>query len=272
MKKEELIVGHDYYYLAIDSMSKKEFVQEVKLVIAVEVRDMVLVRGVGDRDVWVNPEFLHNTYQLPKNVELFLNGEFAPKEGVFLDSFVPAKWGYVHIPVHHLTAENMIIDMMQNTACISQDMVSAITANRHFFSPKFQHIFFRDLRECHISFQENTSQEIVKAHLPLVTERPIWNGLGTIVSFEDYYKTEVWMFTRLIMLKFCHSNCSLCGSNQNLQVHHKTYQRIGCESILDLSVLCKTCHTLWHKAKKGSGIYQSAKDFISAFRALEKHF
>jgi 5-methylcytosine-specific restriction endonuclease McrA len=40
--------------------------------------------------------------------------------------------------------------------------------------------------------------------------------------------------------------CSRCRTTTNLQVHHLTYRRLGCERVEDLQVLCRGCHERNH--------------------------
>ena len=38
--------------------------------------------------------------------------------------------------------------------------------------------------------------------------------------------------------------CRLCGDDQDLELHHRSYERWGREDIADLTVLCRGCHDL----------------------------
>jgi 5-methylcytosine-specific restriction endonuclease McrA len=40
--------------------------------------------------------------------------------------------------------------------------------------------------------------------------------------------------------------CTRCPSEDNLAVHHLTYERLGSEHPDDLITLCRTCHKLDH--------------------------
>ena len=44
--------------------------------------------------------------------------------------------------------------------------------------------------------------------------------------------------------------CVLCSSKNDLEAHHRTYERIGVEELDDLVTVCKPCHTLFHAAVK----------------------
>jgi 5-methylcytosine-specific restriction endonuclease McrA len=40
--------------------------------------------------------------------------------------------------------------------------------------------------------------------------------------------------------------CAICSDTGNLNVHHKTYIREGCEHLGDIVILCEACHRLQH--------------------------
>jgi phage terminase large subunit GpA-like protein len=48
--------------------------------------------------------------------------------------------------------------------------------------------------------------------------------------------------------------CQGCGSEKNLDVHHKTYKRFKHESDEDLILICRQCHEQIHKKKKKSNL------------------
>jgi hypothetical protein len=78
----------------------------------------------------------------------------------------------------------------------------------------------------------------------------------------DFYLTYVqspeWRARRnraLVRAGWC---CERCQSRRTLQVHHKTYERLGCEWDQDLEVLCANCHEGEHidqMEASGDGIY-----------------
>ena len=67
------------------------------------------------------------------------------------------------------------------------------------------------------------------------------------LSYEQYLTTEHWATVREERLIFAKHKCEICNSNDDLQVHHRTYDNIGNEQLTDLIALCKTCHKLYHK-------------------------
>jgi hypothetical protein len=67
------------------------------------------------------------------------------------------------------------------------------------------------------------------------------------MPYRDYLKTPHWRQTRQRALERADRRCQLCNSPDNLQVHHRTYERRGSERDDDLTVLCADCHTKFHE-------------------------
>ncbi len=57
-----------------------------------------------------------------------------------------------------------------------------------------------------------------------------------------YLNSPDWRRVRNRALKLAGWQCSRCPSKRELQVHHKTYERLGKERDEDLDVLCENCH------------------------------
>lgn len=66
-----------------------------------------------------------------------------------------------------------------------------------------------------------------------------------VIGYENYLKTRHWRRIRNRKI-LSDGVCFLCGKDQNLQVHHRTYKRLGEEKESDLIVLCRECHKLMH--------------------------
>lgn len=65
----------------------------------------------------------------------------------------------------------------------------------------------------------------------------------------DYYaylKSPEWQVCRRMMLDHARHRCQLCNGTRHLQVHHRTYERLGREHFQDLIVLCDACHAKHH--------------------------
>jgi 5-methylcytosine-specific restriction endonuclease McrA len=66
-------------------------------------------------------------------------------------------------------------------------------------------------------------------------------------TYTDYLKSAEWMLKREQTLKHWDYRCSLCFGDGNLEVHHRTYIRLGQELPTDLIVLCDNCHERHHQ-------------------------
>lgn len=66
------------------------------------------------------------------------------------------------------------------------------------------------------------------------------------MPYPEYLQTEHWKRTRLRALRRADFACQLCNRTKNLQTHHRTYERRGCELPADLIVLCRSCHEKHH--------------------------
>ena len=67
------------------------------------------------------------------------------------------------------------------------------------------------------------------------------------MSYEEYIKSPRWRNNpaRLAELRAAHFRCRLChrpDSETTLEVHHRTYCRLGREKVGDLLTLCTECH------------------------------
>lgn len=73
-----------------------------------------------------------------------------------------------------------------------------------------------------------------------------------------YLNSPGWRQTRNRKLAEAKWTCERCFARRDLNVHHKTYVRLGMELMSDLEVLCFTCHNGHHNTeaqKDELGIY-----------------
>ena len=66
------------------------------------------------------------------------------------------------------------------------------------------------------------------------------------LKYEEFLKTNYWKSVSRTMREG--SKCEICGSTENLQIHHKTYEHHGYEHLYleELQCLCKDCHLKVH--------------------------
>jgi restriction endonuclease Mrr len=68
------------------------------------------------------------------------------------------------------------------------------------------------------------------------------------MPYREYLRTPEWRRTRAAALLRAGNSCSLDVTHtDHLEVHHRTYQRLGAELASDLVVLCRECHRLHHR-------------------------
>ena len=68
--------------------------------------------------------------------------------------------------------------------------------------------------------------------------------------YKVYLTSPVWRSTASRIKARDGHRCRLCNSPDCLQVHHRTYERVGKEEDTDLVTLCDECHELFHKHRK----------------------
>jgi 5-methylcytosine-specific restriction endonuclease McrA len=74
------------------------------------------------------------------------------------------------------------------------------------------------------------------------------------VSYQEYLHTDHWGSIRRNALEAADRRCQLCNAtDQILDVHHRTYERLGKEKLSDLIVLCRSCHERHHLRAEGGG-------------------
>lgn len=80
-------------------------------------------------------------------------------------------------------------------------------------------------------------------------------------KFRRVTKQGRWRNIRDLMIKLSKNRCQHCGcdgyATQPLEVHHKTYERLGRELIEGLQVLCKQCHKVADEKRAEEGRIKS---------------
>lgn len=72
------------------------------------------------------------------------------------------------------------------------------------------------------------------------------------MDYKTYLQSKKWRERRQAKLQQAKYRCEKCGEREGLEVHHKTYIRLGNEKSSDLIVLCKTCHWIADNMRKDS--------------------
>ena len=68
------------------------------------------------------------------------------------------------------------------------------------------------------------------------------------LNYKDYLKTPYWKLVSTLVKRKANYKCQLCGSEYDLNVHHRSYKHRGEEIFYleDLIVLCFNCHQKFH--------------------------
>ena len=66
------------------------------------------------------------------------------------------------------------------------------------------------------------------------------------VSYHEYLQSPQWLTTRRMAMEKAGGRCQICNGQEDLEVHHRTYQDRGNERLEDLTVLCGPCHGRFH--------------------------
>jgi 5-methylcytosine-specific restriction endonuclease McrA len=72
-----------------------------------------------------------------------------------------------------------------------------------------------------------------------------WKALG-FNTYQDYLQSSLWIDKAIFFRELKGNKCERCGSTQNLNVHHLSYENVGNEHQKDLILLCKGCHEKEH--------------------------
>lgn len=78
------------------------------------------------------------------------------------------------------------------------------------------------------------------------TQRESTSIVGRWATYADYLASSEWAERRRRAVERASGRCQLCNDDEDLNVHHRTYDRIGCEDDGDLTVLCGECHARFH--------------------------
>jgi hypothetical protein len=77
-----------------------------------------------------------------------------------------------------------------------------------------------------------------------------WSPVGQrnvfTVHYEDYIKSPEWKSRAEAAKNRAGNRCQVCNGRESLNAHHRTYENLGNEGEMDLIVLCKDCHKLFH--------------------------
>ena|ERR1041385_6770925 len=81
-------------------------------------------------------------------------------------------------------------------------------------------------------------------------KRNRWLKQHGFLTYSQYLITQHWQDLRQRLFNVRGKKCERCDSEKEIEIHHKTYERIGKEELSDLLILCRTCHGEEHAKLK----------------------
>lgn len=95
-------------------------------------------------------------------------------------------------------------------------------------------------------------------HRPIVEQVTIifptdaeWSSIlewDEVDDYQEYLASEEWEEKRVYLFRRALFRCQVCNGKGPLEVHHRTYERVGHEYPIDLTVLCRDCHGIFHRS------------------------
>ena len=65
-------------------------------------------------------------------------------------------------------------------------------------------------------------------------------------DYQEYISSPGWQIRKETYFNRHPRVCKICKTKDNIQLHHQTYERVGCERDADLVPLCEFHHELVH--------------------------
>lgn len=88
------------------------------------------------------------------------------------------------------------------------------------------------------------------------------------MQYREYLTSDDWL-TKRYLKKLRVNNCGICGSTDNLDVHHLNYRNLIDVQMSDLRVLCRRCHFLAHRLHQEGKIRFRSTDHNSRFASIK---
>jgi 5-methylcytosine-specific restriction endonuclease McrA len=83
-------------------------------------------------------------------------------------------------------------------------------------------------------------------------------------TYNARIKSAQWKNMKRDLIRMRGQKCEKCGSCTMLELHHKTYERLGKELTSDLELLCFSCHRKADQIRAAAGRARSAAALFEA--------
>ena len=78
-------------------------------------------------------------------------------------------------------------------------------------------------------------------------------------AYRSYMASDAWRQKKVDIINKRGRICEHCGTAGHVELHHKTYDRLGNEADEDLELLCKNCHAMADAKREASTRYENAR-------------
>lgn len=146
----------------------------------------------------------------------------------------------------------------QDSSCWPSDASLGSRIHRHPCTIRRSLKRLEDLEYIKREFFPSTASNPVGRIIHLLFTFPDWTGPEgcrqlqptryTSTQYnEEYLQSDHWKAVRLRTLQSDGYACRICNRKDKLQVHHRSYDRLGAELPPDVITLCDDCHTIFHE-------------------------
>ena len=103
-------------------------------------------------------------------------------------------------------------------------------------------------------------------------DRIDWNILTVYGSYQNYLASGAWRILRMSVISRDNCQCAICGTRNNLRVHHMSYDRGVMEEGENLVTLCEACHERVHNIVDETLKIANAEvaAFLSDYKEIQK--
>lgn len=109
--------------------------------------------------------------------------------------------------------------------------------------PEWAHIPLDDIRRHGINIRKSGKIGTIKGHAPGKAPEPE-------PEYKAYLNSDDWRTRSKEWREHWGFRCAICYSADRLDVHHRTYERIGEERETDCIAICRHCHKFADKRRK----------------------
>lgn len=115
-----------------------------------------------------------------------------------------------------------------------------------FYDDSAEKKYHQNLQKARIQFRKK--QDSIR-----LAEKKASNAWTIQSWYKGYLESNMWERKRAWVFKRSKGKCERCGKVA-VQVHHKTYERLGYELPEDLMAVCMSCHGKEHSEKPGLNV------------------